>query len=108
MPERIQRKRTKGWTMPPGAIYVGRGTRWGNPFKVGDHHRLIGRPVRDRAEAVELYELHTGPMGSYELEVDEVRAELAGRDLACWCPPGEPCHADVLLRIANSEGDPDA
>lgn len=35
---------------------------------------------------------------------DEVRRELAGKDLACWCPPGEPCHADVLLEVANGAG----
>jgi hypothetical protein len=38
-----------------------------------------------------------------KVTVDDVRRELAGRDLACWCPPGEPCHADVLLAIANTE-----
>lgn len=36
--------------------------------------------------------------------LDEIRAELAGRDLACWCPPDQPCHADVLLEIANGAG----
>ena len=33
-PIRIQRKRTRGFRMPPGVIYVGRGSRWGNPFKI--------------------------------------------------------------------------
>jgi len=32
---------------------------------------------------------------------EEIRAELAGRDLACWCPVGSPCHGDVLLAVAN-------
>jgi len=35
----------------------------------------------------------------------DVRRELAGCDLACWCPLSEPCHADVLLGIANGSGD---
>ncbi len=56
------------------------------------------------AAAVDLYELHTGPMGSYEMDsdqLDDLREQLAGHDLACWCSLDQPCHADVLLRIAN-------
>ncbi len=40
----------------------------------------------------------------YKVEIDEIRAELVGRDLACWCKPGDPCHADVLLELANRDG----
>lgn len=36
--------------------------------------------------------------------VEDVRRELAGKDLACWCKPGHPCHADVLLEVANAAG----
>jgi hypothetical protein len=105
-PKRIQRKRTKGWRMPHGAIYCGRPGRMGNPFIVGQPHRLNGgRPVKDAAQAVELYELHTGPMGSYEFDSEDLE-RLRGKDLACWCPLDAPCHADVLLRAANApEGD---
>jgi len=110
VPERIQRKRTKGWRMPTGAVYVGRPTRWGNPFQVGDPltkhfsgaSRLDG-VIRDARHAVDLYSLHTGAMGNYELDDDEVRDALAGRDLVCWCPLDQPCHADVLLEIANGD-----
>jgi hypothetical protein len=97
--------------MPNNTRYVGRGTRWGNPFVVGEpHHLNHDQPIRDRKQAVELYELHTGPMGNYELDVDEVRRELGGLNLACWCPlpgPGETdwCHARVLLDIANEVPD---
>ncbi|WP_280186434.1 MULTISPECIES: DUF4326 domain-containing protein [Nocardia] len=38
--------------------------------------------------------------------LDEVRAELRGKDLCCWCPPDQPCHADVLLQLANPVGQP--
>lgn len=108
-PQRIQRKRDKGWRMPEGAVYVGRPTKWGNPFVVGGllSDYLSGAPrsqiVADAKQAFDLYDLHTGPMGSYELDVDEVRKILVGKDLACWCPLDQPCHADVLLRIANGE-----
>ena len=121
MPKRIQRQRTKGWRMPENTVYVGRPTKWGNPYtvgQVGDMRRWTGwfvGELRDdtadhgqyqmqahaNARAVELYRLHTGPVGNYELDVDEVRRELGGKDLACWCRLDQPCHADVLLEIAN-------
>lgn len=118
MPERIQRKRAKGWTIPPGTVYVGRGTKWGNPFKVGEpcndstfrNATVGGTPlarrgvVEDRAHAVELFAFWL--MATVPYTEADIRRELAGRDLACWCPLGEPCHADVLLRIAN-EGETD-
>lgn len=105
MPERIQRRRTRGWRMPEGAVYVGRGSRWGNPYRIGDPHPQLGESGRpmSAADVVDLYELHSGPMGNHELNVDEARELLAGRDLACWCRSDSPCHADVLLQVANDE-----
>jgi hypothetical protein len=92
-PRRIQRRRTAGWRMPAGAVYVGRPGRWGNPFPAG--------PTPDgRAAAVAAYRAWIA--GRPDL-IAAARRELAGRDLACWCPPGQPCHADVLLTIANPE-----
>jgi uncharacterized protein DUF4326 len=108
--------------MPEGAVYVGRPTIWGNPFAVtrsSDFHGLPGswfvrgedgsvhHPVHDtqtsaRRRAVELYALELLRGSSLRISVEMVRAELAGRPLACWCPRSEPCHADVLLTIANS------
>lgn len=115
-PKRIQRKRTKGWRMPENAVYVGRSTEWGNPWTVGD---LIGLEWPDHAcgdgsrffreltitpeLAVTLYRI------AFEPDTEEIRAELGGRDLACWCPLVDedgnpvPCHADVLLAVANTE-----
>jgi Domain of unknown function (DUF4326) len=90
MPQRIQRKRTKGWRRPQDAIYVGRPSRWGNPYHVG---------VDGTAEAcVRLFESHYAHDADYQAAVC---AALAGKDLACWCPPGAWCHGDVLLRWAN-------
>jgi hypothetical protein len=75
---------------------VARPSRWGNPFVVG--------PGCSRADAVAQFEhaLASGD-GALGFTIADVRYELAGKDLACWCPPGEPCHADVLLRVANTE-----
>lgn len=106
MPQRIQRKRTKGWRMPEGAVYVGRPTKWGNPWQVG--------PAMSPAGAVWRYnDAAHGRLGRFTYGVPDVatiRAELAGHDLACWCPLEDehgnrvPCHADVLLELAN-QGD---
>jgi len=104
-PVRVQRRRTRGWRMPAGAVYVGRPTRWGNPFRPGDPDPADPRyPISSYRRAVDLFELHTGPMGNHEYDDDTLaalRTELGGRDLVCWCPADQPCHADVLLRLAN-------
>lgn len=103
MPKRIQRQRAKGWRMPEGAVYVGRPTKWANPFKVGEL-RLACRGrgavrVMTRQHAVELYR----ECAHYTVRKGPAIKELRGKDLACWCPLDEPCHADVLLEWANRE-----
>ncbi len=99
MAKRIQRSRAKGWRMPAGAVYVGRPTRWGNPYVVGSENPVTGGIV-DRTEAEGLFRM--GAFIAGDEYAEEVQAELAGRDLVCWCPLSEPCHADVLLELANS------
>jgi len=82
--------------MPEGAIYVGRPSRWGNEYLSG---RMANGIVYTADECV----------GAFEIDLLELsrarRAEylalLRGHDLACWCPLDAPCHADVLLRLAN-------
>lgn len=95
MPIRVQRKRTKGWKMPPNTVYVGRPSQWGNPFYRGHH-------CSNAAEAVEKYKATKAisflPNGWFP---DVARTELCGKNLACWCPLDQPCHADVLLELAN-------
>lgn len=112
MPRRIQRQRTKGWRMPPGAVYVGRPTKWGNPYQVSQtpvgtwqvESSGVFPTWADAARyATTLFSgWFTNPGLDGEQRVAEARAELVGYDLACWCPPGQPCHADVLLEIANT------
>lgn len=134
MPKRIQQRRSSGWRMPANARSVARPSKYGNSFVVEqlpwdrqlgrqwrvtdvagiaegvDEPNVFATQLEARAFAVDLYELHTGPMGSYELDMDEVIRDLKGKDLACWCPlpkPGEIdwCHAAVLLRISNGGDD---
>ncbi|MGQ4437993.1 DUF4326 domain-containing protein [Streptomyces violaceoruber] len=124
MPQRVQRKRTRGWRAPEGAAYVGRGTRYGNPWAViqtntgtgwavqwaghADQHRPLGLndfvPANDQRDAhalaVELFE--TWVYGLPQL-LERAQQELAGRDLMCWCAESLPCHADLLLQLANME-----
>jgi len=95
-PKRIQRSRAKGWKMPANAIYVGRPTVWGNPYVVGSE--LMNGETLTAEKAVELYEQHLADNFSER----DIRHCLRDKDLACWCALDEPCHADVLLRIANS------
>ena len=94
-PKRIQRKRTKGWRMPKNTVYVGRPSKWGNPYRAGESYFGL---VPDAAYVVEAYRsLMTREIkeGHFDLK------ELRGKDLCCWCKVGDPCHADILLELAN-------
>lgn len=97
-PKRIQRKRTKGWRMPEGAVYVGHGSHMGNPWIVDPSKATNPATNQYRATVEECVKLFRDLM--YCGFEDELEA-LRGKDLACWCPLDQPCHADVLLEIAN-------
>lgn len=154
-PKRIQRRRAKGWRTPDGAVYVGRRSKWGNPFA---YRQQMGGLVRYQPVTPEVWEFegrisahgmrhpYYGPDGivtDYRIRwatrtevvelfrrtlsvpdrgmvaawpsragrfltvtVDDIRRDLAGKDLVCWCPLDKPCHADVLLALANAEAQP--
>lgn len=103
MPVRIQRKRTKGWKMPPNTFAVGRPGYFGNPF-VGQHAAtgyerwLLGRMSRK-----EFNKRNTIPFVMHCDRINVLREVklLRGKNLACWCALDQPCHADVLLELAN-------
>jgi uncharacterized protein DUF4326 len=100
MPKRIQLRRTKGWRKPDRAVVVSRPSRWGNPFRAADRTGLDADT--NRIEMVNLYRVNL-LQGTLAVSVEDVRRELRGKDLACWCAiDGKPCHADVLLEIANA------
>ncbi len=130
-PKRIQLKRMKGWKKPEGAVVVSRPTKWGNPFRVfgqdeylfcdASHRRKIFTPwvvfdhdqdIRGNpattAMAIEhfrrwvLGEIQAGVVKPCPFTLDDIWRELRGKDLACWCKEGDPCHGSVLLEIANS------
>ncbi len=131
-PQRIQLSRRKGWRMPPNTVKVCRPGKWGNPFRVmgkneyifcdashrrtiltpwviWDHEQDIRRNPATPAMAVELYrrwltgEFNAGGIVRPCLySAEDIRREFRGKNLACWCRPGDPCHADVLLELANA------
>ena len=105
MPKRIQRKRTKGWKMPENTVYVGRPTKYGNPFTALEWvpHRLVEEgfcktQIMSRQMVIKLFIKKTLP----QIDLDE----LKGKDLACWCRLDQPCHADILLEEANKDESP--
>ncbi len=95
-PKRIQRSRAKGWRMPPDTVYVGRPSKWGNPFPFGPTYVL-----KTPAESVAAYRraVETG-LACIPVWKDAIK-EIRGQNLSCWCALDQPCHADVLLEIAN-------
>ncbi|MBD0743525.1 DUF4326 domain-containing protein [Streptomyces sp. CBMA152] len=127
MSTRIQRKRQRGWTAPLDAegrrpVYVGRGSRWGNPWAVAQtpHGWAASWTAGDRAPAppdgkrwVECdtrYAAHETAVYLYaEWIADQpvllaaIRSELADRDVMCWCARALPCHGDVHLAVAAGE-----
>ena len=111
-PTRVTLSRAKGWKMPPNTVKVARPSIWGNPFKISDEFPPSLRvPVEQRpAHVVACFRLwldgsHVDWDGP---ESNAARAlmlahlpELRGKSLACWCKPGQPCHADFLMELAN-------
>lgn len=90
--------------MPPNTVSVSRPGRWANRYRIGDEDPNPLRPERqmDAARVVSLYRTWIETAIKNDPSVlERIREELAGKDLACWCAPGAPCHADVLLDIAN-------
>ncbi len=84
---KVLNKREHG--IPARAIYIGRGSKWGNPFRIG--------PDGDRATVIAKYEEWIADQHNLLRALDELR----GRDLVCFCAP-LPCHGHVLQKLANA------
>ena len=103
-PLRIQRKRTKGFKLPPGAVCVTRPGRWGNPFETAAEFDAAYRMVAASIDVSVCF-----PVIPWHIDQDFGRMVaivrgihmLKGKQLACWCPLDKPCHADILAREAN-------
>jgi hypothetical protein len=94
----VRLSRAKGWKLPPNTVKVDRATKYGNPFRLD---------VRTRFEAVSAFQQWmtidtcTAGMADRRNALRTALPELRGKNLACWCPLDQPCHADVLLDLAN-------
>ncbi|MEZ4941801.1 MAG: DUF4326 domain-containing protein [Saprospiraceae bacterium] len=134
MSVRIQRKRTKGWRMPPNTISVTRPGKFGNPFIKGNWvpeefdemylsydkfencpdyldnldfltYAVRGHEISTNEDAVRLFEQYLSYLKDKKPEVfNQWKVELKGKNLACFCPLDVPCHADVLLSVFNDDG----
>ena len=104
-PQRIQCSRLKGYKMPPNTVRVARPSKWGNPFVIGIHGDAQ-TCVKLYQEKLLRYSHKHGSMVDFLTDchtIEEIRRELGGKNLACYCPLHSPCHADVLLKIANGK-----
>jgi hypothetical protein len=96
-PNRVQMRR--GVALPPSTKYVGRATRWGNPYRIGERVQFVGSDVSfelDRPTAVAVYRIWAREQLA---QAPEWLEPLRGFNLACYCAPADACHADVLLEL---------
>lgn len=89
--KRVQRKRVKGWRMPANTVYVGRPTKWGNPYPITS--------VTHLEDSLRLYRMW---LEKKLVEDPKFLEPLKGKDLACWCPLDKPCHVDILLEFLEA------
>lgn len=97
-PLRVQRRRIKGFRLPPGTTCVTRPGRWSNCFDTAEEFRVWFKAINDETD-------WPGPISISDLEhmeriVRDIK-QLRGFKLACDCPLSDPCHADTLAREAN-------
>lgn len=94
-PKRITLSRKKGAKLPENTVVVTRPSRWGNPF-------MVGNQVRNAQQAVAAFAHWLWHEQEGRALLADVRRELRGKNLACWCQHDCDCHADVLLAVANA------
>lgn len=100
--------------MPANTVKVDRSSQYGNPFVIGEvspdedvlgagtPRELCGIMVRDRAHAIELFRAWVHGRSDVARRWRESVHTLRGKNLACWCPLNGPCHAEVLLELAEA------
>lgn len=111
-PHRVQRKRIKGYKMPPNTVSVTRPGKWGNPFKIGSDAidlpfvvakrmtgEMGGKLIRE--QALEAFVIWCERHHDGHVFIEQAKKELRGKNLACFCEIGDLCHADYLLKVVN-------
>ena len=99
-PLRIQRSRKHKQVSPNGLpiVYVGRPSKFGNPYKIGEHSVWLGRKCENIDDVVESYKLRLNASKARQRLAKE---HLTGKNLSCWCRLDCNCHADILLDFVN-------
>lgn len=113
-PIRLQLSRRKGFSLQMlslatnglPAVNVARPSKWGNPCRIGKSKDYSAADAvrdfklwMDRDRSIRSYESIYGQPPTMFIQ------DLRGKNLACWCPLDQPCHADVLLEMANAKAD---
>jgi hypothetical protein len=111
MPVRIQRRRVKGWRMPLNTVSVTRPGKYGNPYhpgcglgygRINDDGKPVSWDIGDPRVQVMFFKWHMDDMMKHRpADYEAYIAPLHGKNLACFCKPDQPCHADILLELAN-------
>lgn len=86
------------YDVPSDAVYIGRPTKWGNPFSHLPGQSLAEHKAETREEAVEKFETY---LLEHPALLEAAKRELKGKSLVCWCAP-KSCHGDILLKYANA------
>lgn len=124
-PTRIQRRRTKGFRLPPGTICITRPGRYGNPFVVGETYRAAwlarianvhglewqelikaGVTPKTKEEAVKWFKMHLETILKIwpESAMKDIEELARAKHIACWCKEGEACHGDVWIEKIRELG----
>lgn len=108
MPERIQLSRRKGWRLQdhsralnglPARAVIRPGI-YGNPYRVGKHGTAAECVAKYRADIARVL---SGEVNLHKVVMRQMLRDIRGKNLGCYCKIGSPCHADVLLELANQD-----
>lgn len=107
-PVRVQLRRAKGWRMPPNTVKVCRPTIWGNPFNTTQcgivfPWTVTGAPIvhlKTKPSLERCIDMYAAHLLALLALLPDLLVPLRGKNLACWCPLDQACHADVLLCLA--------
>ena len=100
-PIRVQRSRKAGWRMPENTVYVGRPSKWGNPFGTAEEFRVLLEAILGISGQSQFHKVDLRQFAHIGYIANDIE-QLRGKNLACWCGLDHTCHADVLLELANS------
>ena len=99
-PLRVQRRRTKGFKLPPGTCCVTRPGKWGNPYDTAEKFREVLEAILGVSGQSQFHETDLNALSNMVAIARDIK-KLRGFKLACFCDLDKPCHADILAEHAN-------